>query len=46
MRPLGIDLVVTSPFKRCLQTSAEIVAALGLPADCWLADWGLSEVRG
>ncbi|KAI8465994.1 MAG: histidine phosphatase superfamily [Monoraphidium minutum] len=44
MRDLGIDLVVTSPFKRCLQTSAEIVAELGLPQGAWLVDWGLSEI--
>jgi len=45
LRGLSIDLVVTSPFKRCLQTSAEIVAELGVPQGCWLVDWGLSEVR-
>lgn len=41
---LQVDLVVTSPFKRCLQTSAELVAELGLPQGSWLVDWGLSEV--
>lgn len=39
-----IDVVVTSPFRRCLQTSAEAAAALGLPQGRWFADWGLSEV--
>lgn len=46
LRGAGIDLVVTSPFKRCLQTSAAVVAELGLPQGSWLVDWGLSEVSG
>ncbi|KIZ06034.1 hypothetical protein MNEG_1928 [Monoraphidium neglectum] len=44
MRDLNIDIIVTSPFKRCLQTSAEIAAELGTPQGAWLVDWGLSEV--
>jgi len=40
----NIDLVVTSPFKRCLQTSAQVVSVLGLEQGKWLADWRLSEV--
>jgi hypothetical protein len=40
-----VDVVVTSPFKRCLQTSAQIVAQLpALQQGRWLADWRLSEV--
>jgi hypothetical protein len=46
MRDLNIDIIVTSPFKRCLQTSAEIAAELGTPQGAWLVDWGLSEVGG
>jgi hypothetical protein len=46
LRGVSIDLVVSSPFKRCLQTAAEIVAQLGLPQGRWLVDWGLSEVGG
>ncbi|KAJ9510766.1 hypothetical protein QJQ45_027606 [Haematococcus lacustris] len=41
---LQIQYVVVSPFQRCLQTSAPIVAALGLPPGRWLVDWALSEV--
>jgi hypothetical protein len=41
----NIDLVITSPFKRCLQTSAQVVSVLGLEQGKWLADWRLSEVR-
>lgn len=42
----GIQIVITSPFVRCLQTSAEIVAELGLKPGHWLVDWGLAEVCG
>lgn len=41
---LQIEYVVTSPYQRCLQTSAEIVARLNLPQGRWLVDWGLGEV--
>ncbi|KAJ9508799.1 hypothetical protein QJQ45_028112, partial [Haematococcus lacustris] len=41
---LQIQYVVVSPFQRCLQTSAPIVAALGLPPGRWLVDWALGEV--
>jgi broad specificity phosphatase PhoE len=46
MQALGIEVVITSPFRRCLQTSAEIVAAMGLSQGAWIVDWGLSEVGG
>jgi hypothetical protein len=31
--------------RRCLQTSAELVAALQLPEGRWLVDWAMGEVR-
>ncbi len=37
--------MLTSPFLRCLQTSAEIVDELGLPQGRWLAVWPMCEVR-
>jgi broad specificity phosphatase PhoE len=40
-----VDYVITSPFKRCLQTSAGAVRRLpDLPAGHWLVDWQLAEV--
>lgn len=39
-----IDVVITSPFRRCLQTSAGVVKQLGLQQGQWLVDWQLSEV--
>lgn len=42
----SIDCVVSSPFKRCLQTSAGVVRGLpGLTEGQWLVDWQLAEVR-
>lgn len=44
---LTVDYVISSPFKRCLQTSAGIVRNLpGLPQGHWLVDWQLAEVGG
>jgi hypothetical protein len=44
---LTVDYVISSPFKRCLQTSAGAVRSLsGLQAGHWLVDWQLAEVRG
>lgn len=40
-----VDYVLTSPFVRCLQTSSEIVAQLGLAQGRWLATWPMCEVR-
>jgi len=43
---LSVDYVISSPFKRCLQTSAGVVRGLrGLPEGHWLVDWQLAEVR-
>lgn len=43
---LTVDYVISSPFKRCLQTSAGIVRNLpGLPQGHWLVDWQLAEVH-
>ncbi|KXZ56348.1 hypothetical protein GPECTOR_1g308 [Gonium pectorale] len=39
-----IDYVLTSPFVRCLQTSAEIVDELGLEQGRWLAVWPMCEL--
>lgn len=44
LKKLDVDIVVTSPFLRCLQTSSEIVAELELPQGRWLVDWALSEI--
>jgi len=41
---LRIEYVVTSPFLRCLQTSAEVVAKLMLPQGRWLVDFGMGEI--
>jgi broad specificity phosphatase PhoE len=41
----GIEYVITSPFVRCLQTSAEIVEELGLEQGRWLVIWPMCEVR-
>lgn len=41
----NIDYVLTSPFLRCLQTSAEIVDELGLAQGRWLVVWPMCEVR-
>ncbi len=41
----SIDYVLTSPFVRCLQTSGEIVAQLGLAQGRWLVVWPMCEVR-
>jgi broad specificity phosphatase PhoE len=41
----SVDCVVSSPFRRCLQTSAGVVKQLGLQQGQWLVDWQLSEVR-
>eukprot|EP00879_Flechtneria_rotunda_P015311 GHRR01016005.1.p1 GENE.GHRR01016005.1~~GHRR01016005.1.p1 ORF type:complete len:322 (+),score=98.43 GHRR01016005.1:3358-4323(+) len=41
---LLVDYVISSPFKRCLQTSAGVVAGLGLSTGQWLVDWQLAEV--
>jgi hypothetical protein len=44
---LTVDYVISSPFKRCLQTSAGLVRNLqGLQDGHWLVDWQLGEVRG
>jgi broad specificity phosphatase PhoE len=40
-----VDYVISSPFRRCLQTSAGVVKQLGLQQGQWLVDWQLSEVR-
>ncbi len=45
MRGMHLDVVITSPFRRCMQTSAEIVAELGMAEGTWLVDWAFSEVR-
>jgi broad specificity phosphatase PhoE len=43
---LTVDYVISSPFKRCLQTSAGAVRnLLGLQQGHWLVDWQLAEVR-
>lgn len=43
---LTVDYVISSPFKRCLQTSAGVVKNLpGLQEGRWLVDWQLGEVR-
>jgi broad specificity phosphatase PhoE len=42
----SVDYVVSSPFRRCLQTSAGVVKQLGLQQGQWLVDWQLSEVGG
>jgi hypothetical protein len=40
-----VDYVISSPFKRCLQTSAGVVRGLPyLPQGHWLVDWQLAEV--
>lgn len=44
MKAFGIEYVITSPFLRCLQTSSEIVAALGMAQGQWLLDWSMAEV--
>ena len=44
LRAAGVEVIVTSPVRRCLQTSAEVAAALGLARGRWFVDWGLSEV--
>jgi hypothetical protein len=41
----GITKVVTSPFKRCLQTGQIACKALNLPSNAIEVDWKLSEVR-
>lgn len=43
-KDLDIHYVLTSPFLRCLQTSAEIVDELGLPQGRWLAVWPMCEL--
>ncbi|KAF8065954.1 Slc25a24 [Scenedesmus sp. PABB004] len=40
----AVDAVLTSPFRRCLQTSAGLVKQLETPAGRWLADWQLAEI--
>ncbi|GLC35762.1 hypothetical protein PLESTB_000491600 [Pleodorina starrii] len=40
----NIDYVLTSPFVRCLQTSAEIVDELGLEQGRWLVLWPMAEL--
>lgn len=43
---MTVDYVISSPFKRCLQTSAGLVRGLtGLKEGHWLVDWQLAEVR-
>jgi broad specificity phosphatase PhoE len=42
----SVDYVISSPFRRCLQTSAGVVKQLGLQQGQWLVDWQLSEVGG
>jgi broad specificity phosphatase PhoE len=44
VRELGLEHVITSPFLRCLQTSAEIVSTLDLEQSRWAVDWSLAEV--
>jgi broad specificity phosphatase PhoE len=44
MRELGIEHIITSPFVRCLQTSAEIVSTLDMKQNNWAVDWSLSEI--
>ncbi|KAF6254389.1 histidine phosphatase superfamily [Scenedesmus sp. NREL 46B-D3] len=39
-----VDYVISSPFRRCLQTSAGVVRQLGLKQGQWLVDGQLSEV--
>jgi broad specificity phosphatase PhoE len=44
---LKVDYVISSPFKRCLQTAAGVVRGLTgkLEEGHWLVDWQLAEVR-
>jgi broad specificity phosphatase PhoE len=44
VRELGIEHIITSPFLRCLQTSAEIVSTLDMKQNNWAVDWSLSEI--
>jgi broad specificity phosphatase PhoE len=45
MQELGqVDVIISSPFRRCLQTSAALVRELNMTAGSWLIDWQLSEV--
>ncbi|MEW5309627.1 MAG: hypothetical protein WDW38_001504 [Sanguina aurantia] len=44
MKALGIEYIITSPFLRCLQTSSEIVSAMGLTHGQWLLDWSMAEM--
>eukprot|EP00798_Chlamydomonas_sp_ICE-L_P026951 gene26951-34977_t len=44
LRELDIAVVVTSPYLRCLQTSAAIVKELDLPQGSWFVDWSFGEV--
>lgn len=41
----NIDYVVTSPFLKCLRTSAEILVGLGLDLDHLIIDEQFSEVH-
>eukprot|EP00210_Caulerpa_lentillifera_P003556 g3392.t1 len=40
----NIDYIVSSPFLRCLQTSAEVLVGLGLDLDHLIIDGSLSEI--
>lgn len=46
LAPYNIDYIVTSPFLRCLQTSAEILVGLGLDLDHLIVDGQFSEIYG
>lgn len=41
-----IDYIISSPFLRCLQTSAEVLVSLGLDLDHLIIDGAFSEVYG
>lgn len=43
---LNIDYIVSSPFLRCLQTSAELLVGLGLDLDHLIIDGSFSEIYG
>ena len=44
LQGFGIAKVVTSPFKRCIQTAQIACTVLNLPSTAVEADWELSEV--
>eukprot|EP00210_Caulerpa_lentillifera_P008513 g8120.t1 len=42
----SIDYIISSPFLRCLQTSAEVLVGLGLDLDHLIIDGSFSEIYG